>query len=229
MDLKEKEGRLRAKLEAGLQKQIENLGKEYGSEVNDQVIKRMQDGIEEALKKVTNAFQTILSGPSKKQQPVKPTTFKFTRDGKWLCCAAGQGFFVYSWPDAIGHAGEVLPTPVWHHAIGPGESRIPTDYIYDMVQEVDGTGILFGGHNGQIFHMDLETGKTRLLFTMPQEASIIQLIMSRDGQALGIISRPSMRDHKNLNNQTAYWSIWSYPKMLAAADARSNEPLDPVL
>jgi hypothetical protein len=144
-----------------------------------------------------------------------PMFVRFTNDGEWLCCGTDNGFRVYSWSAVVATDGEDMPEARWRHDMEGLVDRFPTGYVFAIVPETSGSGVLFGGLIGQLFRMDLESGDVRCLLTLPEQASINQLVMSRDGEALGIVScRHSLDpDHRYCDRGT-WWSIWSYPKLL---------------
>jgi hypothetical protein len=210
----------RAELESALQKQIDSWAKEYESAVSEKVIERMREEMEKSLKTMVDKLETPRSGPAARWQIVResPTAVAFTSDGRWLCCGTDKGVRVYSWAAVAAGDGEVMPSPQWRYDIETSRDGMPQAYIYAIVPEANGHGVLFGGLTGELFRMDLDTGDVRRLLTMPGQASIVYMAMSRDGQTIGIISRSQLLDAGGRSNeQQFFWSVWSYTGLLAGA------------
>ncbi len=225
----EVERKLRSKMETDLQQHADSLIKGYGRDEAEKVVQRMWAQMEEHVQKSLNELLALRSGPTTREHLVSesPLSLRFTDDGKWLCCGTDKGFRVYPWPEVVATTGEDMPRPTWRHdTIEPDKYGMLKGHIYAIAQEVDGAGVVFGGLTGRLFRMDLNTGEVRCLLTMPEDAVISDLAISGDGQALGIVSTPNWsRDEKARGDQRVFWSVWSYPKLLAGSgDFGSNMP-----
>jgi hypothetical protein len=144
----------------------------------------------------------------------------FTSDGEWLCCGTNRGFRVYSWTAVLESNDSEMPVPVLQYDLDENELvGRPDEPVYAITHDMVGFGFLFGGLTGELFHANMESGEIRSLLTMPEQASILELIVSHDAQAVGIVShaRPSLHERRSgRGSDQCIWSIWSYPKLLAA-------------
>jgi hypothetical protein len=146
----------------------------------------------------------------------------FTDDGRWLCCGTNKGFRVYSWSAVLEAPDGEMPEPELLYDFDQDDDLgKPDEPIYAIVQDKGGPRFLFGGLAGELLHMDMESGEVHCLLTMPEQASILDVIVSHDAQAVGIVSHPrrSPRERRSGGSDRSTWSIWSYPELLAADHA----------
>lgn len=152
----------------------------------------------------------------------------FSRDGKWLWCGTNSGLRVYDWNAVTRTSGTDMPTPVFSFT-PPNDPPIKvTPFAYlnaqktieAIVEENDGKGILFGGHSGRLYRLDLKTGKTRELIRLPGEMTTIrQIVMSADGKTIGLgVHTIFVANFRRPDGRRWAWQIWSYPRLLGVSD-----------
>ena len=222
VDPAELEKKHRAMLESAIERvESQWLAEAPGSKMSETVRDRVRQEIKAKLERIRDAIAKLRSRPPVVRCATeRPMCMWFTSDGQWFCCGTDAGLRVYSWAAVAATTDDRMPSPTWRHDLSEVQpSGIPNGYIYAITQETGGPGVLFGGLMGHLFRLDLQSGGVKRLLVMPEEASILELVMSRDGQALGVISNPNLPDRqKRRNEERTIWSIWSYPKLLERAD-----------
>lgn len=136
-----------------------------------------------------------------------------SRDGRWLWCGTDKGLRVYEWPAVLAAAGDGMPPPAWaHDAARENEFGVRYGLVYAAAGEPDGRGVVFGGYAGKVFRMDLATGDVWEVLSPPEDAAIVGLALSRDGRALGVVTRPWLVSRQRVPGDVrATWQVWAYP------------------
>lgn len=176
-----------------------------------------------AIAKDAKARELFVGGKSYRFSPpeiTKPiagnesvTCLAFSVDGQRLWCGTAYGLRGYDWSTVVSTIGDEMPQPRWRHDITEtsGEFGLPRGYIYAIVEKLGGKAVIFGGLNGSIYKMNLESGETAVLIQQPEESAILDIVLSVDQLALGVVSKTGLLG--NPSKDDAFWKIWSYAKL----------------
>lgn len=136
----------------------------------------------------------------------------FSRDGRWMWCGTSGGLRIYEWASVPREADSDLLNP--RYSFNPparADSQFAT-YIHTIVEEIDSHAIVFAGASECLYRLDLSDGSVRELAKLPGVGVIRQLLMSRDGTALGLSGR-APGPHNLSGHQKLIWNVWSYPEL----------------
>ena len=124
----------------------------------------------------------------------------FSRDGRWIWCGTDGGVRVFDWR-VLKQTSDTRPAFASDVARDAHQPRF--EFTHAIVEEVDANAIIFGTTAGAIHRMDLESGHTYSLGSIPGDPAIFGLTMSADGRTLGVAShtiptnlRNSPKDHR---------------------------------
>ena len=143
----------------------------------------------------------------------------FSRDGNWIWCGTGLGIRIYEW-SGFPREGGTAPLPKWKwDSIWTDPNQFDRQ-INAVVEEPNGSAIVFGGWGGELYRMNLQTGAVQRLIKLPGGGGICAMSFSRDGSALSVSSQYSRtfhRDSKRKDSMT--WEVWDYARLLQSAEA----------
>jgi WD40 repeat protein len=117
----------------------------------------------------------------------------FSRDGQFLYCGTNRGLRVYAWDSFPRGPDSVTPAPVWQYSPRAESGQEFHQQVNAIVEDVDGSGLVFGGWSGKIARLDLRTGEVQPLVSLPGDGGIHSLAISRGGEALAVSSSFSRR------------------------------------
>jgi hypothetical protein len=142
----------------------------------------------------------------------------FSRDGRWLYCGTNLGLRVYDWDTFPTQSGAAPPTPVWQYDPPSGGAQHFHGQINGIVEEADGSGIVFGGWAGKLWRLRFDTGEVRHLVSIPGGGGVYSLAMSRDGKALAVCSHFSRSLKRGALLPDGFtFEVWSYARLRDAA------------
>ena len=197
----------RARMEEMI-KQFQQAANRSKQGVNsDEMIEKMRREMEKSFDEQKDRLLAMKEGrfPANPPQPVEHVADAgFSRDGRWLWCGTAAGLRVYDWASVPRAAESELTDPHW---------TFQANYIFATAEEVDASGIVFGGRSGSLYRLDLKTGHGRELLKLPGDVSILRLTMSADGQTLGISTRTRPDSETRHSDEKWGWQIWSYPRL----------------
>jgi hypothetical protein len=125
---------------------------------------------------------------------------------------------VYEWAAVAASSGAELPQPKWKfNTASAGPTGETQGHIYDVVEEHDGGGLIFGGIGGKVWRMDLKTGSVSELVEMPDHAWVTSLALSSNGKVLGTASK-SEQTRNAVRETKGIVRIWNYPRLCSASD-----------
>ncbi|HEV8607152.1 MAG TPA: hypothetical protein VGQ99_17565 [Tepidisphaeraceae bacterium] len=139
-----------------------------------------------------------------------PACVGFSNDGRWLFCGTDRGMRVYDWQTVINTPKNERPQPKWKHDSPALETGQSLDFVYSLASEPNGTGVLFGGLSGIVFRMDLSTGTTMQLFTMPDEVPVMSMLFSADGAVLATTCFPGIKRNARRPDTRQILRLWDY-------------------
>lgn len=168
-----------------------------------------------------------------------PRGLLFDSEGRRLFCATDKGAWVYDWQklleSPVGHA---EPQYRFRSAKGaPGPFNFLTIQrlgggVFELVHDAQTDRLLLGLNDGMVCQMDLATGSTTTLLTIPDSGPIWRMVLSADGAALSTQELGAMNDvqsqlqalfaHNPLTDSIPIPDvrpgrvfIWDYRKLLA--------------
>jgi hypothetical protein len=184
---------------------------------SEEEIAAARSQLEANMAEILGQFERSQSGqPSSPPQSNEAVMcIGFTHDGNYLWCGTQNGLRVFEWNEVL--ASDVdMPAPKFRQDLGISDQWGNVQgYIYAVVEEPDGTGLVFGGITGAIYRLDLRNWTAAELLTLPEPAAVCALALTPDGKFLGTISTPSLRN-RDQNDHRAIWQIWSYDRLRAA-------------
>lgn len=216
IDIDEVEKRQKASLDATIAQMLKAAGASNKPVLSQQQIDAMKREMEKSLAEMTARFREMKEGkslPIAAQAREQVMCAGFSRDGQWLWCGTNAGLRVYQWATVPRTAGADMPSPKWGFELPSATSSNQGKYVYAIAEEHDGAAIVFGGITGRVYRLDLMTGQTRELHNLGEQTWIMDLQISKDGNALGIATRTNALSHKRRSwkDERAAWSVWSYP------------------
>ena len=143
-------------------------------------------------------------------EPVQGTYWAgFSRDGRWYWRGTAWGLFVYEW-SAIGLAESAeLPEPTWRFDL-PSFAGQPFEIVYAIEEERDAAAVVFGGMNGRLYRLSLESGDVRELIKLPSECHILSLTFSGDGSTLAVVAQAYPLSEEAPEIGGTIWEVWNY-------------------
>ena len=173
-------------------------------------ITKQQAEQEARLAQLCADWAAMQRGEPPPPEPV-PGTYSagFSRDGRWYWRGAVGGLFVYEW-SAIGLAeGAPLPEATWHsRCLQPAGQ--PFEIVYAVAEEPDAAAVVFGGMNGRLYRLSLESGEVRELIKLPNECHIHSLTFSGDGRTLAVVSQAYPLSAEAPEIDGTIWEVWNY-------------------
>jgi hypothetical protein len=139
------------------------------------------------------------------------------RDGRWLCLGTTGGVRVYAW-DALSAATDYLSDPAFRvdsHTIETGYSYCPA-YVYDLALHEAEQNLVFGGLAGRIESLDLETGRHRILLSLPGDAVIHRVSLASDAAHLACSVQPAFHA-RGRDQKPPELHIWDYAELMRRA------------
>lgn len=199
-----------------------------GSAATPEMLVKMRQQMQKQLEQMRGNFARLKEGklPPPRRGNETVATVGFSRDGRWIWCGTDKGLRVYEWSAVAAATGDQMPEPRWAYpasesgAAGSdtGNTMPPASSgpIYAIAEDPSGNAIFFGGFAGSLYRMDLTTGETRALATLPDGGAITGICAALDGSAIGVCSRPGMGSRPSSEaDDRAVWQIWSYSALLA--------------
>lgn len=138
------------------------------------------------------------------QSAERVSELMFSADGNYLFCATASGLRIYDWRKFLAE-GEDLFWP---------EFSYDASYTYALAEDFENKLLFFGGIEGKLRAMSLETGKVVDLMQMPDDLSIISLGLSRDQKSLGCMVRQGLRKFERRGPRDMWLQIWNYEWLL---------------
>jgi hypothetical protein len=205
-----------AKLEQTLEQVMAMVQKGAGPRLSDAEQEEVRDNLRRSLteqfERMKSTFEALERGelpPSPPQGKEKPFKVGFAGKGRWLWCATDMGMRVYEWP-AVVSMGDELPQPIAEYSPAAiHESGMSQSYVYAVVEAADDE-LVFGGLNGVVYRMRLPKGEVTELLSPPAGGAILQMAMSADKKALGVMSIPGFPNPDGGAKQANVWEVWSY-------------------
>ena len=129
------------------------------------------------------------------------TCLQFSSDGRWLICGTQEGVRVFAW-DRLKSSREAGPTPDLAAdtdekiANEADEREVGGRRVYAVALDETRQRVLFGGLGGKVRFLDLESGLSGDLLTIPDGLSVRELAVSSDRSALLLTRMPVNLDNK---------------------------------
>jgi hypothetical protein len=151
------------------------------------------------------------------------TCVDFSSDGRQMFCATDHGVRVYDWSQ-VQVATNETPAPVLSAEAEPvfleGESH-KSRYTYALARDDAGRKLLFGGMEGKVSCLDLQTGQASVLVDLTARNTVMHLYLSSDRAALCSVTMPPPSRGKRLRKRPAHIQIWDYQKLIESAGKHS--------
>jgi WD40 repeat protein len=128
----------------------------------------------EAMKASTAARRASLeAGELPKQGSETPACLATSPNGRWLAIGTTRGVRVFAW-DAVAAASDYMPDPVARHDTIRGPYGGETNYVWGVAWYKGGPGVFFGGLEGSIDYLNVDTGAHRVLCELPGRISVAE-------------------------------------------------------
>ncbi len=212
-----------AAMMARLQTQIEKTKKGKMTAEKLEFIRqaeRRMEGMRPRLEKEQEAWISRLEAIKEgRELPVPPKANEsvrcagFSRDGQWLWCGTSVGLRVYRWESVPQSSGSAMPPPTWQFVLPNPPLVEGGGSIGAVAEEADAEAIVFGGGDGVLYRLDLQSGGTRELAKLPGLAAVLGLAMSNDGATLGVEGAWATQRPSGPKDMRVTWDVWSYPRL----------------
>jgi len=179
-------------------------------------MKEMRPMLEKQTEDWISGLEALKEGreppaPPKANEPVRFAGF--SRDGQWLWCGTSFGLRVYRWESVPRSSGSAMPQPTWQFVLPNPLPFEGGSSVTAIVEEADAEAIVFGGADGRLYQLDLQSGGTRELAKLPGMAAIQGLAMSSDGATLGVSASWLTQIPAGPKDVHLTWDVWSYPRL----------------
>jgi hypothetical protein len=136
---------------------------------------------------------------------------RFDPSGERLCLATTGGVRVYSWHDVLNADGDLRPelaVDIPGTMVETEQGMIRRDgYVYDF--DLDRDRLLFGGLDGRVRYLDIDSGQSGVLLEPPALPPIHRLVLSRDRTTLALTTNPDMFA-QGRNKRGPLIQFWDY-------------------
>lgn len=144
-----------------------------------------------------------------KQAVERISNMKFSKDGELLFCGTNNGLRVYHWDDLNEGSEDVT-----HVAFSFAAKMTRRDgeeypaYVYALEEDSARQRLLFGGMDGVLHALDINSGSVRSLHVMPQREEILACQLSSDGQAIACHCRKSWDGNQKPGTDVPLIYVW---------------------
>jgi hypothetical protein len=144
----------------------------------------------------------------------EPGCVGFSRDGRYIWCGTNTGLRVFEWEPLANISRKRVG---WNLRIQISLPSFWAKQVTAIVEEIDGSGIVFGTFRGKLLKLDLETGEYYKLADLPTGGEVRTLLFSGDGKALAVYSDYStQKGPRTIPEHTRCWEIFDYHKLREA-------------
>jgi hypothetical protein len=166
----------------------------------EEFIARFKQQIEQSIAQMRQQFQQRKqAGPSALTPPDRGTEsvtcLECSPDGRFVFVATDKGVRVFAW-DALAAATEGTPAPLFAAeaeavAVELGHGMTAAHrMVYALAHDAAGNRLLFGGLDGKVGFLDLDTGRSGTLLDPPGRPAVQRLGLSRDRGSLCCTCQP---------------------------------------
>jgi len=155
-------------------------------------------------------------------QHLNPESFsilKFSDDGRWLATGSDRGLKVWSWAKIIEAPLNAAVAPAWECEARPGPWGGGRPRCYAVAFDRVRQQVLFGGMEGIVESLDLQTGRVRMLLDPPERLAITALALSPDQRALAVQGSAIERN----SPRPSELRLWNYEALCTAQPTEAKK------
>ncbi|HTL30709.1 MAG TPA: hypothetical protein VL282_15875 [Tepidisphaeraceae bacterium] len=213
VDLEKHEKTLRANMDKAFAQVVEMMKRQGGKkgvpQMDDAAIAKLTEDREKQIAQIMDGMRKAQAGEAfgKAQANERISTMAFSADGRSLFCGTNLGLRVYDWEAILAGGEDVLhPRIAYQPTQTEPDKSLSLSYVYALAEDMHRNRLAFGAADGLLRFLDLETGEITGFLEMPDRATIIQMIFSADGTALGCACRSDLFEDSSITPMTFY--VW---------------------